>query len=64
MIRDRIERVDIAAVKAVFPYGQVSVEIQEGDMRASSGIIIHSMGDTSDDMIVAVACVAVGYSNS
>ncbi len=30
-------------------------------MRASSGIVIPAMGDTNDDMLIAIACVAVGY---
>ena len=30
-------------------------------MRASSGIVIPAMGDTSDEMLIAIACVAVGY---
>ena len=33
-------------------------------MRASSGIVIPAMGDTSDEMLIAIACVAVGYPES
>ena len=53
--------IDEEAVRAVFPYGRVVIEIQEGGMRASSGIVIPKMGDTNDEMIIAIACVAVGY---
>ena len=41
--------------------GRVTVDLQEGGMRASSGIVIPAMGDTNDDMLIAIACVAVGY---
>jgi uncharacterized protein (TIGR02058 family) len=30
-------------------------------MLASSGIALPAMGDKNDDMIIAVACVTVGY---
>ena len=55
------EPVDIAAIERVFPYGAVSIEVEEGGMRARSGIVIPAMGDTNDDMIIAIACVTVGY---
>jgi uncharacterized protein (TIGR02058 family) len=37
------------------------VQVQRGGMRASSGIAIAELGDKNDDMIIAVACVTVGY---
>lgn len=37
------------------------MQFQRGGMRASSGIAIEALGDKNDDMIIAVACVTVGY---
>lgn len=55
------ESVRVDELKKVFPYGAPSFEIVEGGLRASSGIAISSMGDSNDDMLIAVAAVAVGY---
>ena len=56
------EDVDLARVAAVFPYGTLlPVEIQRGGLLARSGIVLPAMGDSNDDMIVAVAAVTVGY---
>ncbi|KAJ1623992.1 hypothetical protein T492DRAFT_1051238 [Pavlovales sp. CCMP2436] len=55
-------QVDLQQVGAVFPYGQLlPVELVPGGLRASSGIALKEMGDTSDDMIIVVAHVTVGY---
>ncbi len=59
-----IETVNIAEVKAVFPYGDVLVEIEPGGLLADSGIALPAMGDTNSDMIIAVACVSVGYNKA
>ena len=32
-------------VKKVFPYGNLSIEFQQGGMRASSGIAVPELGD-------------------
>ena len=87
------EQVDLSAVAAVFPYGQLlPIQIEQGGLRAHSGIALPEMGDANDDvspsirtptwllarptcpesdsdasglapaqMIIAVACVTVGY---
>ncbi|CAM9114579.1 unnamed protein product [Ectocarpus sp. 12 AP-2014] len=56
------EEVDVEEIKKVFPYGELlPIEFQSGGMRASSGIALPEMGDTNDDMIVAISCVTVGY---
>lgn len=53
--------VDVEAVKAVFPYGRVYLELVDGGLRASSGIAIPELGDKGDDWFIAVAAVTVGY---
>ena len=54
--------IDLEAVAAVFPYGQIlPIQIEHGGLLAHSGIALPAMGDKNDDMIIAVACVTVGY---
>ena len=54
--------IDLEAVAAVFPYGQIlPIQIEHGGLLVHSGIALPAMGDTNDDMIIAVACVTVGY---
>lgn len=53
--------VDAEAVKAVFPYGSVYLELVDGGLRASSGVAIPELGDKGDDWFIAVAAVTVGY---
>lgn len=57
----RPETVDESAVRAVFPYGQLSVEVVAGGMEAPSYIALAAQGDTSDAMLIAVAAVTVGH---
>lgn len=35
--------------------------LQDGGMRARSGIALEALGDVNDDFMIAVACVTVGY---
>ena len=53
--------VDEEAVKAVFPYGNLQLDIEAGGLLCDSGIALEAMGDKNRDMIIAVACVTVGY---
>lgn len=53
--------VDTVEVARVFPYGDVKVEVEVGGLLADSGIALEAMGDKNSDMIIAVACVTVGY---
>mmetsp|Transcript_26241 Transcript_26241/g.32754 ORF Transcript_26241/g.32754 Transcript_26241/m.32754 type:complete len:190 (-) Transcript_26241:326-895(-) len=56
------EEIDEDQIKAVFPYGNIlPIEYQKGGMMASSGIALEAMGDKNDQMIIAIACVSVGY---
>lgn len=55
------EKLDIAAVKKVLPYGQVNVELMDGGMLTTSGIVLEEKGDKNDLMYIVVASVEVGY---
>jgi len=53
---------DLEQVRKVFPYGEVTFQVQDGGMIAPSGRVIPSLGDTNnDDMLVVCAAVMVGY---
>ena len=55
-------QIDLAQVAAVFPYGTLLPPvIERGGLLARSGIVLPEMGDASDEMVIAVACVTVGY---
>ena len=53
--------VDLDQVKAVFPYGDLRIDVEPGGLLADSGIALAAMGDQNSDMIIAVACVTVGF---
>ena len=55
------DSLDEATVAAVFPYGAVNIQVQDGGMVAPSGIAIDSLGDTCDDMVFVCCSVTVGY---
>lgn len=54
------ESVDLGAVRAAFPYGQVTVRVVAGGLLASSGVLLPDQGDQSDEMVIVDAVVAVG----
>ena len=56
-----MDAIDEEAVKAVFPYGDCRIDVEAGGLLADSGIALEAMGDKNRDMIIAVACVTVGY---
>ncbi len=53
--------VDVEQVKAELPYGKIDIEIVEGGFKASSGIVLPEQGDKTDEMIIVIAVVTVGY---
>ncbi|WP_394237111.1 Lin0512 family protein [Niallia oryzisoli] len=55
------ETLDTNAVKAALPYGQVTVEVMDGGMMTTSGVIIEEKGDKNDLMYIVIASVEVGY---
>lgn len=55
------ESLDVDTVKAALPYGQVTVEVMDGGMLTTSGIVLEDKGDKNDLMYIVVASVEVGY---
>lgn len=55
------EKLDIEAIKEVLPYGKVTVEVMDGGMMTTSGIVLEDKGDKNDMMYIVVASVEVGY---
>ena len=55
------DNLNLDAVAATFPYGEVNFVVQDGGMLAPSGRIIESLGDKNDDMLIVCAAVQVGY---
>lgn len=56
-----LERVDVGKVKTQFPYGHVSVRVEQGGLCCSSGVVLPEQGDPEGDdrAIVVVAAVSV-----
>ncbi|MBY7145114.1 Lin0512 family protein [Virgibacillus sp. NKC19-3] len=55
------EKLDTAKIKEAIPYGTVDVELTEGGMATSSGIILEDKDDENDLMYIVNAAVEVGY---
>ncbi|NSL50848.1 Lin0512 family protein [Calidifontibacillus erzurumensis] len=55
------DKLDIDTVKNVIPFGQVTVEIVDGGMTTTSGIVLKDKGDKNDQMYIVIAAVEVGY---
>ncbi|EIE20147.1 hypothetical protein COCSUDRAFT_57874 [Coccomyxa subellipsoidea C-169] len=55
------ERVDLEECRKIFPYGQAVIEAVEGGLSCGSGIAIDELGDVTDEMVVAIAAVTVGF---
>nr|XP_027191957.1 uncharacterized protein LOC101503760 isoform X2 [Cicer arietinum] len=49
---------DIEKVKSVFPYGKIlNVEVVDGGLLCSSGVLVEEMGDKNDDCYIVNAAV-------
>lgn len=55
------DKLDVQAVKAMIPYGEVTVEVINGGMATSSGIFLKDKADKNDLMYIVNAAVEVGY---
>lgn len=55
------EKLDYEQVKAELPYGQVSIEVMDGGMVTTSGVVLEDKDDVNDLIYVVVASVEVGY---
>lgn len=54
------DRLDHEAVKAVFPYGAVTIHVTGGGMLAPSGIFLADKNDRNEQIYVVNAAVEVG----
>ena len=54
------EKLDQDAVRAVFPYGQVSIHVGPGGMLAPSGIFLADKDDKNEMIYIVNAAVEVG----
>ncbi|MWC27917.1 Lin0512 family protein [Paenibacillus sp. MMS18-CY102] len=55
------DKLDIERVKAVLPYGEVTVEVIDGGMLTTSGVILPDKQDVNDLIYIVNAAVEVGY---
>lgn len=55
------ELLDVEQVKAVLPYGEVSIEIVDGGMLTTSGVVLPDKDDKNDLIYIVNASVEVGY---
>jgi len=55
------DKLDIARIKSVLPYGRVTVEVVEGGMLTSSGVVLPDKQDKNDLIYIVNAAVEVGY---
>ncbi|WP_169082949.1 Lin0512 family protein [Paenibacillus sp. PL91] len=55
------ELLDIEQVKAVLPYGHVTVELMDGGMLTTSGVVLPDKDDKNDLIYIVNASVEVGY---
>lgn len=53
--------VDLEKVKAELPYGKIAITVVEGGLLASSGVVLPDKGDVTDEMVITIAVVTVGY---
>ncbi|KAE8714993.1 3R-hydroxymyristoyl- dehydratase-hydroxymyristoyl ACP dehydrase isoform 3 [Hibiscus syriacus] len=52
------QSLDIERVKSVFPYGKIlNVEVVDGGLLCSSGVVVEEMGDKNDDCYIVNAAV-------
>ena len=55
------DRLDLDAVRAVFPYGEVSITVTDGGMAAHSHSVLPDKGDANDLIYAVIAAVEVGW---
>ncbi|MFC4768857.1 Lin0512 family protein [Effusibacillus consociatus] len=55
------DKIDIEQVNGVFPYGKVTVEVVQGGLLCSSGVVLPDKGDRNDLVYIVNAAVEVGY---
>lgn len=53
------DRVDLAQVEQAVPFGRRTARVVPGGLMGSSGVVVPSMGDTSDQAVAVVAALTV-----
>lgn len=56
-----LDKLDYEEVKKSIPYGEVNIEVMEGGMLTTSGIVLEDKQDKNDLMYIVNAAVEVGY---
>ncbi|WP_394219645.1 Lin0512 family protein [Halobacillus trueperi] len=56
-----LDKLDFNQVKDAIPYGEVNIEVMEGGMLTTSGIVLEDKQDKNDLMYIVNAAVEVGY---
>ncbi|MBM7572553.1 Lin0512 family protein [Aquibacillus albus] len=55
------DKLDLERVKQEIPYGKITVEVIDGGMATTSGIVLEDKDDKNDLMYIVNASVEVGY---
>ncbi|EOA37554.1 hypothetical protein CARUB_v10011826mg [Capsella rubella] len=56
------QQLDLEKVKSIFPYGKiVNVEVVDGGLICSSGVLVEEMGDKNEDCYIVNVAVYIGY---
>lgn len=55
------DKLDHEAIKKTIPYGNVTIEVMDGGMLTTSGIVLEDKEDKNDLMYMVNASVEVGY---
>ncbi|MBX0359134.1 Lin0512 family protein [Halobacillus faecis] len=55
------DQLDHEEVKKAIPYGEVNIEVMEGGMLTTSGIVLEEKEDKNDLMYIVNAAIEVGY---
>lgn len=55
------DKLDVEQIKKIIPYGAVTLDVTDGGMATSSGIILEDKDDENDLMYIVNAAVEVGY---
>lgn len=55
------DRLDADKIKKMIPYGTVTIDVTDGGMATSSGILLEDKQDKNDLMYIVNAAVEVGY---
>lgn len=55
------EKIDEERIKRELPFGQVTLEVVDGGMMTTSGVVLPEKGDRNDRIYVVNAAVEVGF---